>query len=67
MTSEFEFGEKMWTHIRGDKDCGGCFGWPIEKPCECGGHIHTEWGDEDWDGYWLYYMCDQCGSTDNPE
>ncbi len=48
-------------HEIGDKECGVCWsGYP--KPCKCGGLIHAEFGDENYDGdYWLYYKCDLCG------
>jgi hypothetical protein len=52
-------------HIVGDIDCGvgwcDTFGFP--KQCACGGVIHASFGDEDWDGYWLYKKCDKCGET----
>ena len=50
-----------WTHVKGDKDCDGCWaGYP--KECECGGLVHAEFGDENFDGdYWLIYLCDRCG------
>lgn len=31
-------------------------------PClACGGLVHYEFGDESYDGYWLYRYCDRCG------
>ena len=48
-------------HVIGDKDCLAC--WFDEAlPCKCGGLVHTEFGDENYDGdYWLWYRCDKCG------
>ncbi len=54
-------------HIIGDENCsvgwcGDTTGYP--KPCQCGGFIHADWGDENSDGdYWLYEKCDQCGEN----
>lgn len=54
-------------HTIGDKECENCYNYPTKK-CECGGLIHTGFGDENSDGdYWLFYKCDKCGSKDNPE
>ena len=52
------------AHEIGDEDCssgwcGGASSYP--RKCKCGGLIHAEFGDEDWDGYWLYKRCDRCG------
>lgn len=66
-------GEGFEAHIVGDIDCteGWCdgssgygrSGYP--KPCPCGGLIHADYGDENWDGdYWLYTKCDQCGEKE---
>lgn len=56
--------EESCEHTVGDADCQagwcGVHGYP--KDCECGGLIHADFGDEDWDGdYWLYKKCDRCG------
>jgi len=49
------------NHFTGDKKCSGCWG-NYPEPCKCGGLIHAEFGDENYDGdYWLYYRCDKCG------
>lgn len=52
-------------HAVGDFDCkqGWCGdsinGYP--RKCDCGGLVHAEFGDEDWDGdYWLITKCDTC-------
>ena len=59
----FEIDNNM--HNIGDVACPQCWGYHDPKPCECGGLIHTEFGDEDGDcNYWLYYKCDKCGSTE---
>ena len=49
-----------YEHPIGDKDCAICWsGYPV--PCVCGGLIHAEFGDENYDGdYWLYEECDKC-------
>jgi hypothetical protein len=53
-------------HTVGDATCetewcnGGNGGYP--KRCKCGGLIHAAFGDEHYEGYWLYEKCDQCGS-----
>jgi hypothetical protein len=54
-------------HNVGDKECHRCWtNYP--KPCHCGGLIHAEFCDEDYDGdYWLSYKCDKCGDTDPQE
>lgn len=57
-------GEGIYSHVVGDKDCpeGWCGGFEYPIKCECGGLIHADFGDEDWDGdYWLYRKCDKCG------
>jgi hypothetical protein len=52
-------------------DCNSCWSSDWPKKCsdpECKGYVHTEFGEENYDGdYWLNYCCDQCGSTDSPE
>ncbi len=46
-------------HEVGNKECSKCWsGFP--KKCKCGGLIHAEFGDESYDGYWLYKKCDKC-------
>jgi hypothetical protein len=60
------FGEDEDPHRVGDPDCDqgwcGSLGWPM--PCEqpgCPGLVHANFGDESYDGYWLYTKCDVCG------
>lgn len=58
------FGDSDDKHIVGDEEC--CVGWcgnsqGYPKRCVCGGLIHANFGDENWDDYWLYEMCDRCG------
>jgi len=53
-------------HDIGDTECTACWS-SYPKLCECGGLIHAEFGDENWDGYWLYYKCDKCGSTESDD
>ena len=61
-------GEGIWSHVVGDADCksgwcGGISGYP--KPCPCGGLIHADFGDENYDGdYWLHTKCDRCGRSE---
>lgn len=45
-------------------DCDECWGDSYPKTCECGGNIHAVFGDENWDGYWLYTKCDRCGESE---
>lgn len=56
-------GEGFYQHEVGNKDCteGWC-GDRYPVPCECGGLIHADFGDEDRSGdYWLHKKCDRCG------
>jgi hypothetical protein len=48
-------------HDRDDPECSYCWrGYP--RPCACGGLVHAQFGDENWDGdYWLDRACDRCG------
>ena len=50
-----------YNHQVGDTKCPECWS---EYPCacECGGLIHAQFGDENYDGdYWLDRQCDKCG------
>ena len=61
-------GEGIYEHAVGDRNCqqGWCIAGGYPKPCSCGGLIHADFGDEDYDGnYWLYTKCDKCGSRDD--
>lgn len=51
-------------HKVGDKECGECWtDYPTK--CDCGGLIHAEFGDENYDcDYWLYTKCDKCGEPE---
>ena len=52
-------------HAVGDKECrNGWCGDHYPIPCDCGGLIHADFGDEDWDGYWLHTKCDKCGESE---
>ncbi len=56
-----------YDHIIGDKECnkGWCSIDSYPKQCKCGGLIHADFGDENWDGdYWLYTKCDKCGESE---
>ena len=57
-------GDPEEVHESGDIECELCWNRPLS--CECGGLIHTAFGDEDSDcNYWLYKKCDRCGSDYN--
>lgn len=61
-------GEEVYAHTAGDKFCteGWCQGslGEFPKPCSCGGLIHADFGDENYDGYWLHTKCDVCGEPE---
>ena len=62
MTEVFSFGDSIDLHEKGNVECPACWsGYPKWK-CRCGGLVHAEFGDENYDGdYWLYHKCDKCG------
>jgi hypothetical protein len=48
------------NHEIGNENCGACWEDTLDK-CDCGGLIHTEFGDESSDGdYWIHKQCDKC-------
>ena len=50
-------------HKIGDPECSECF-LHGSSECACGGRIHHEYGDENYDGdYWTYDKCDKCGES----
>lgn len=53
-------------HPVGNPDCDLCWeGYP--RPCEgdgCDGLVHAVFGDESWDGYFLWTRCDVCGEAE---
>lgn len=59
-------GEDIYQHVIGNDRCceGWCGGHGYPKPCSCGGLIHADFGDEGFDGYWLYTKCDTCGESE---
>lgn len=63
MTTEertFVYGEGFHEHTRGDEACEGC--WKSSPcRCECGGLVHGQFFEEDWDSVFLAYYCDRCG------
>lgn len=64
MSETIKFGDSSDLHKVGDAECGeGWCGSSYPMPCKCGGLIHANFGDEDYDGYWLYKMCDKCGDV----
>ena len=50
-------------HTTGDTGCNVsfCGDGVYPKPCNCGGLIHCEFIDEDWDGCITRKECDTCG------
>jgi hypothetical protein len=56
-------------HAEGDLDCGECWSdFPTACPDpSCPGHLHAEFGDESWDGYYLLFKCDICEDTSAPD
>jgi hypothetical protein len=56
-------GEDVYAHGIGDAGCheGWCGNNFFPTPCVCGGLIHADFGDDTYDGYWLYEKCDRCG------
>ena len=66
---KIQVGDWNKNHQAGNPECPECWGdFPRECTEEgCGGLVHAEFGDESWDGYWLYYLCDRCESTSSPE
>jgi hypothetical protein len=59
----FQVGDLAYEHERGNRECtSGWCGNQFPLPCECGGLVHADFGDEDSDcNYWLYKKCDRCG------
>jgi len=54
----------MYDHEIGDEDCGLCWtGYPQE--CECGGLIHAEMLDSDYNNVYLVTKCDKCGKAED--
>lgn len=49
-------------HEVGNIKCPDCWGDYPYRHINCGGLIHSEFGDENYNGdYWLYTKCDKCG------
>lgn len=56
-------GAGVCRHVVGDANCaaGWCGASRYPILCKCGGLIHADWGDEDYDeNYWVYLACDRC-------
>lgn len=51
-----------YDHVVGDVECDGCWsGSPTPHDCGTPGCLrHTEFGDENYDGFWLYETGDLC-------
>ena len=62
-SATFVFGDTDEPHNVGDANCSaGWCGNEFPKPCQCGGLIHANFGDENANcDYWLYERCDKCG------
>ena len=46
-------------HEIGNPECPECWNPPTQ--CNCGGLIHSAFGDENYDGdYWLIHSCEKC-------
>lgn len=55
-----------WKHEIGNKECPVCWrGFP--QLCKCGGLIHAEFEDEDWDNIYLTKSCDKCDNWEYAE
>lgn len=50
---------REYEHEKGNIDCKACWGRQAEQ-CQCGGIIHTEFLEEDWDNVYLEHKCDNC-------
>ena len=61
--------DSPYEHDVGNENCksGWCGGWDFPKRCKCGGLIHADFCDEDYDNVYLNYKCDSCLSTDSPD
>ena len=46
-------------HEEGALGCEGCWSEWTEE-CDCGGRIHNEYEDENYDSVILAYRCDKC-------
>lgn len=47
------------VHDVGDSSCRFC--WEsFPRECDCGGLVHGQFLEEDYDGYYLIYKCDKC-------
>jgi hypothetical protein len=63
----FNVSEDGDPHEVGNLGCqsGWCASYKYPILCECGGLIHADFGDEDYDcNYWLYTKCDKCGRAE---
>ena len=57
--------EFSYKHEVDNEDCLGC--WETPQKHHCGGLAHNEFGDEDYEGYWLVFECDKCGEMGSGE
>jgi hypothetical protein len=62
MEETFSFGDVDYEHVVGDSSCRACWSYEIgPHDCEIEGCLeHDQFGDENWDGYWLYHLGDLC-------
>jgi len=67
LSETFSFGDSNYPHVIGNNECdqGWCSAKGYPTKCQCGGLIHANFGDENYDGdYWLYTKCDKCGESE---
>lgn len=50
---------KPGAHERRNMECPVCYRYP--DTCFCGGLVHIEYMDENWDGPIFERECDDCG------
>ncbi len=58
---KFEYPMEADGHAAGDEKCDGCWGETWPRRCDCGGLIHAELFEADWDNDDLTIQCELCG------
>ena len=57
--NQFSSDDDFSKHDIDNLDCNECWdGYP--RQCKCGGLIHQEFLDEDWDSVYFRYRCNKC-------
>jgi hypothetical protein len=57
----------LQDHLIDQECCPSCWQHTNTDKCDnCGGRIHNEFYEEDYDNVYLEYLCDKCGSKDKP-